>query len=132
MAEKKSGTEKRKLPYSIGFRVDERTHGSLTDAAFMEDISVAEYVRQMVLQEFAPKVKRRAPKKSQAKLDFSRAMAQFGKLGGNVNQLAHVANLGWIDGKCDLPTLEKLDDVRGEIGKLRETMIELLAEIKKQ
>lgn len=88
-AKKKSGSDKRKRQPHIDFRVTEEEREKITRAAARAGLDVGAYVRAQALGEPVVRAARH-PVISSGPL--VRLVAALGKVGSNLNQLAHVAN----------------------------------------
>ncbi|MFZ4859916.1 MAG: plasmid mobilization protein [Desulfuromonadaceae bacterium] len=76
-------------------------------------LTLSAYVRRVVL---AAPVGRRGKRPPEAKAELARLLAQIGKIGSNLNQLAHAANAGaGVDGALLAAELGELEAVRTAI-----------------
>ena len=89
-----SGSNKRQRPkYLPAARCTEEEHTAIGAMARGRGVSVSQFVREAALQRSSPgpKPRRRAPAADEQQL--ARILAQLGKWGSNLNQLAHAANM---------------------------------------
>lgn len=91
---KKSGSENRLRQFYLRFRVTADERSAVETAARAARQSVSDFLRALALVKPAagPKPRRRPP--TADVLELSRIVAQLGKWGSNLNQLAHQANIG--------------------------------------
>jgi len=90
-----AGSENRKRQNVIRVRLDDREQAEIIERADKAGLSIAGYLRSTVLSAPPPRQSRRPPVN---KVELARVLAQLGKLGSNVNQMARVANSGgWPD-----------------------------------
>lgn len=85
-----SDSESRQLKKTIGVRVTEEEHAEISAVAADLDVSVSAYARALVLGE--QPVRRRRPKANIPRKELREVLGQLGKIGSNLNQLAHRAN----------------------------------------
>ena len=88
---KKSGSEKRQQTKIIGFRALPEEVAQVEEAAQKAGVSKSEYVRQKILGGSKIRAARR-PTVEAATL--GKLLAELGKIGSNLNQIAHRANMG--------------------------------------
>lgn len=85
----RSGSEARQRTSVLGVRLSPEERAELAAAAEAAGMSIGSYVRFRLTDGTAPRSVRRPP----ADLETLRALlAQLGKLGSNVNQIAHKLN----------------------------------------
>ena len=89
---KKSGSENRHKTKVVGVRLDEKEHFELALKAEDAGLSIPAFVRKKLLDEVFTQPRRAAP--SLDKKLLSMILAQLGKLGSNMNQIAHRLNEG--------------------------------------
>ena len=86
---------KRKVPDArkkfVAVRCNDTEHRALTVRAEAAGLSVGAYLRTVVVGTAGPRAVRRAPVE---RVELARLLAELGKVGSNVNQLAHQANAG--------------------------------------
>ena len=90
---KKSGSELREKSKVIGVRVSDIEHFEIEMKALEVGLSVPSFIRKTVLEEFATTKPRKAPPSLDRKL-LSQLLGQLGKIGSNINQIAHRLNEG--------------------------------------
>ena len=86
-----SGSEKRQRQKGLRLRLTDAERAAIEAAAEQAGLSLASYARGVLLDAPPPKQARRAPAD---KVELARLVAQIGKVGSNMNQLAHAANAG--------------------------------------
>lgn len=89
---KKSGSENRQKGFVVGVRVNEIEHAELKISAEAAGVSVPSFIRSKVLAEIQTAT-RPAPPSIDRKL-LSQLLGQLGKVGSNINQIAHKLNEG--------------------------------------
>lgn len=88
-----SESENRQLKKTIGLRVSEAEYDEISVAALERGLTRSAYARLLVLGEEAPLPRRRRQLPARIPADeLARLLGQFGKIGSNLNQLAHRAN----------------------------------------
>lgn len=90
--EKKCGSENRQKGFVIGVRVNEVEQAELKISAEAAGLSVPSFIRSKVLAEIQT-ASRPAPPSIDRKL-LSQLLGQLGKVGSNINQIAHKLNEG--------------------------------------
>lgn len=86
-----SGSEKRQRNKLVQIRISDAEHTQLAEAADKAGLTLASYARQLVLAAPTPRQGRRP---AADKAELGRIVAHLGKIGGNLNQLAHAGNAG--------------------------------------
>ena len=89
--EARRGTETRKKTRAVTSRYDAQEYAELEEAASSAGVTRASYQRIQSLSEPKTRSTRRAPIEREL---LARLLGQLGKIGGNLNQIAHAANLG--------------------------------------
>jgi uncharacterized protein (DUF1778 family) len=108
-----SGSEKRQRQKALRVRLTDAERAALDEAAEQAGLSLASYARQALLGAPPPRQARRPPV---AKAELARVLAQLGKVGSNLNQLAHAANVGAaVDGVALAAELGELAAVRAAL-----------------
>ncbi len=102
----RSGSENRRRPALVNFRTTPAEHAELERLAELSGLSIGSYVRARALSEPTTRAVRR-PTVERAAL--SQILAQLGKCGSNLNQIARVLNSGG-----DVP-----GDIPAAIGEFR-------------
>lgn len=111
---KPHGTETRKKPGMIGFRVDEVERAEIEAAAEASGLTLGSYCRDTLLL----KAKTKATRKPSLDLVLlGKLLAQLGKVGANLNQIAKRMN----EGKAT--QYEKLFNVIKELHVLKESIL---------
>ena len=90
--DKKSGSENRQKGFVIGVRVSDTEQAELKINAEAAGLSVPSFIRSKVLAEIQT-ASRPAPPSIDRKL-LSQLLGQLGKVGSNINQIAHKLNEG--------------------------------------
>ena len=85
------GTETRKKTRAVTSRYDAQEYAELEEAASRAGLTRASYQRIQSLSEPKTRSTRRAPIEREL---LARVLGQLGKIGSNLNQIAHAANLG--------------------------------------
>ena len=85
------GSEKRKKTLLVTSRYDEEEFAELSEAASRAGITLASYQRVQSLSKPKTRSTRRAPIEREL---LAKVLGQLGKIGSNLNQIAHQAHLG--------------------------------------
>jgi Bacterial mobilisation protein (MobC) len=85
------GTETRKKSYLVTSRYDAEEFAELEEAASRAGLTRASYQRVQSLSKPKTRSTRRAPVEREL---LAKVLGQLGKIGGNINQIAHHAHLG--------------------------------------
>lgn len=93
-------------------------HAALTTAALRAGLSVSAYLRTLATGSPGPRAVRRPPAE---RVELARLLAELGKIGSNVNQLARVANTNG-----ELPPAAALDGLAGHVQALRGALMAAL------
>lgn len=101
------------------FRVTEKEHAAIGEAASKAGLAPGSYARGKVLGGNPPRAVRALPVERQA---LTLLLAQIGRVGGNLNQLAKAGNSGLpVDAREVAPALADLrairDDIRALLGR---------------
>lgn len=88
---KTSGTETRRRNKVLQVRLSDSEFAEVEAHAERALLSPASYVRQTVLDSPAPRARRRPSVEAE---QVARVLAQLGKMGSNLNQIAHQMNAG--------------------------------------
>lgn len=108
-----SGSEKRQRQKALRLRLTDDEQATIADAAERAGLSLASYARQALLAAPPPRQVRRPPVE---KVELARLVAHIGKIGSNLNQLAHIGNAGGVvDGVALAAELGELALVRAAI-----------------
>jgi hypothetical protein len=108
-----SGSEKRQRQKALRVRLTDDERAALDAASDRAGLSLASYARQVLLAAPPPRQARRPPVE---KADLARVLAHIGKVGSNLNQLAHLGNAGaGVDGVALAAELGELAVVRAAI-----------------
>jgi Bacterial mobilisation protein (MobC)/HicB family len=91
---KRSGSEKRRMSHTVHVRLSPASHARLSARADAERITLAAWLRK--LADDAP-VSRQSRKPAPDRALLIRWLAATGHIGGNINQLAHAANVGGFE-----------------------------------
>jgi hypothetical protein len=113
---------KRKLPDArdkwIHIRCNAAEHAAIIAGAVQAGLDAGPYLRSLALGTAGPRA-RRAAHADQAQL--ARVLGLLGNYGGNLNQLAHVAN---ASGK--LPTEATLIEIAEQVREIRDAVMQAL------
>lgn len=85
------GSEKRQRERTVTLRLTDKEHTRLCAKADKAGLSLSAFLRHAALGSAGPRAARKPPIDREL---FARALAQLGKLGSNVNQLAKYGNHG--------------------------------------
>jgi hypothetical protein len=108
-----SGSETRQRQKSLRVRLTDAERAALDEAAERAGLSLASYARQVLLAVPPPRQARRPPVE---RVELARLNAHIGKIGSNLNQLAHAGNVGAaVDGVALAAELGELALVRAAI-----------------
>jgi len=106
----RSGSEKRQRSSVLHVRLTPAEHSHIVGHAERSGLTAASYARQVLLAAPPPRQVRRPPIERQ---ELSRLLGEIGRVGSNLNQLAHAANAGVPSDRSALRrVLESLADVR--------------------
>jgi hypothetical protein len=98
---------------AVRVRLSAPERAALEAAADGAGLTLSGYIRGVVLGAPALRKARRPPVE---KIDLARMLAQLGKIGSNLNQLAHAGNAGYaVDAVALAAELGELGTVRGAI-----------------
>ncbi len=112
-----AGSEKRQRQNVVRVRLNDNERAEILTRADKAGLSVAGYLRSAVLQTPPPRQSRRPSVNHQ---ELARVLAQLGKIGSNVNQMARVANCGgW-------PGYNRINEARQEIHEIRDLVMKAL------
>jgi len=89
-AAKKSGSENRERQPIIGFRVTPKERAEIEEAAEAEGLSMGSFIREKILTEAQETMRTRKP--SFDRVLLAQCVAQVGKVGANLNQIAKRLN----------------------------------------
>jgi len=84
-----SGSDKRQRQMALRVRLTEAEHVAVSQAADRAGLSVAGYARALLLAAEPLRQSRRPPA---TKAELAAILGQLGKVGSNINQLAHASN----------------------------------------
>jgi hypothetical protein len=108
-----SGSETRQRQKSLRVRLTDAERAALDTASERAELSLAGYARQVLLAAPPPRQSRRPPVE---KAELARLLAHIGKVGSNLNQLAHTGNTGAaVDGAALAAELAELATLRKAI-----------------
>ena len=102
----------------IGVRCTETEHAAIVEKASQAGLSVGAYLRRLALGSAGPRAVRKPPAERQ---ELARLLGWLGKLGSNVNQLAHAFNR---EGK--IPGFPEWLAVRREVAEMRAALLKAL------
>lgn len=103
----------------IPTRYSEQERDTLTHAANAAGVTLSDFIRAAALSQPLPPPKSRRARRQpvQDGQELARLLAAVGKIGSNVNQLAHVANCGsW-------PETRLLNEAAADIQWMRRTLM---------
>jgi Bacterial mobilisation protein (MobC) len=102
------GSERRKKTHLVTSRYDEAEFAELEEAASRAGITLASYQRVQSISKPKTRSTRRAPIEREL---LAKVLGQLGKIGSNLNQIAHQAHLGrdvQAEVSAELPALREL------------------------
>jgi hypothetical protein len=103
---------------AISFRCTATDHAVIDGNATRAGLSIGAYLRTLALGNTGPRAVRRPPIERK---ELARLLGHLGKVGSNVNQLAHAFNR---DGR--MPGLAELTAVKQQVGELRDALMTAL------
>lgn len=86
----RSGSSSRQKTMMAGFRVNAEELRQLRELAGQKRLTVASYMRRQTIEHPTTRTRRRSDPQTEL---FSAMLAQLGKLGGNMNQIARRMNM---------------------------------------
>ena len=102
----------------ISVRCTAKERGTIDEAARAAGLSIGAYLRVLALGKAGPRAVRRPPVERK---ELARLLGHLGKVGSNINQLAHAFNQ-----KGRVPVLAELDGIRAYIKEMRDALIAAL------
>ena len=89
-----SGSEKRIRNKLLAIRLTDEEHQMVSSLAQAAELANADYVRSVILSKRPIRAVRRT---SVDRVLLSKVLSELGKIGSNINQIAHVMNAGGRD-----------------------------------
>jgi Bacterial mobilisation protein (MobC) len=129
-AEKPRPTAKRAVPWKgrrrvpdprtklVNVRCNDHERTAIGQRAHQAGLSVGAYMRRQALGDAGPRAVRRPPAEH---AELVRLLAHLGKIGSNINQLAHAYN-----SKGAVPGFPELLAIRKEMGEMRAALLQAL------
>lgn len=114
-----TGSEKRQRQRVISFRVEPAEHERIKAEAERAGVTLGTFARDILIGTEAPRRVRRPPAE---KAELVRILAELGKIGSNVNQIAAKANAGALR-VLDPLALSELQD---ELEEIRDALMRAL------
>ena len=114
-----SGSETRQRGHVLRVRLTDAEQAAVAAAAERAGLTVGSYVRQTLLAAPAPRAVRRPVVERTA---LAQVLAAIGKVGGNINQLAHAVNAGWLR----VATPGTLERAQADISDIRAALMRAL------
>ena len=102
----------------VHVRCNAAEHAAIAAAAAQKGLTAGPYLRSLVLGTPGPRARRQS---SARQADLVRVLGLLGNYGGNLNQLAHVAN---ASGK--LPTEAQLTTIADQVREMRDAVMRAL------
>jgi hypothetical protein len=102
----------------IPVRCNEKERAAITERATQSGFSVGAFLRTLALGDAGPRAVRRPPVERK---ELARLLGHLGKVGNNINQLAHGFNRDRI-----LPGFPELLAIREDIRQLRDALMKAL------
>jgi hypothetical protein len=108
-----SGSETRQRHHVVRLRLTDAEQAELSARAERAGLAVGAYLRQQALGGSGPRARRRLPADAAALLQL---LGQVGRIGSNINQLAHAANAGgWPSALLIESAAQDVADMRAAI-----------------
>jgi hypothetical protein len=102
----------------ISIRCTAKDHAVIDENATRTGLSIGAYLRALALGSAGPRAVRRPPVERK---ELARLLGHLGKVGSNLNQLAHAYNRnGWV------PAFAELNAMRRQIGEMRDALMTAL------
>ena len=102
----------------ISVRCTAKERSQIDEAARAAGLSVGAYLRVLALGKTGPRAVRRPPVERK---ELARLLGHLGKVGSNLNQLAHAFNRD-----RRVPGLAELNDIRGYVAGMRDALMAAL------
>jgi len=102
----------------ISVRCDDAEYAAIEAAAARAELAIGPYLRSLATGSPGPRSKH---KPATERRGLAQVLGYLGRLGSNVNQLAHVANM-----KGDLPARQELAGIAADVRTMRDTLLEAL------
>ena len=102
----------------INLRCTLRERAAIHDRAAAAGLSVGAYLRRLALGDAGPRAVRRPPVE---RAELARLIGHLGKVGSNINQLAHAYN-----GRGEVPGVRELTAIRREVDEMRTALLAAL------
>ncbi|MDH6258428.1 hypothetical protein [Bradyrhizobium sp. BR13661] len=102
----------------IAVRCTAQERATITEAAAKSGLAVGAYLRATALGSPGPRAVRRPPVERK---ELARLLGHLGKVGSNLNQIAHAYNRD-----RNLPGLSELVEMRIDVGELRAALMKAL------
>jgi hypothetical protein len=102
----------------ISIRCTAKDHAVIDENATKVGLSIGAYLRVLALGTSGPRAVRRPPVERK---ELARLLGHLGKVGSNLNQLAHAFNRnGWV------PAFAELNAMRRQVGEMRDALMTAL------
>jgi hypothetical protein len=102
----------------ISVRCTAKERSKIDEAARQAGLSIGAYLRALALGDAGPRAVRRPPIERK---ELARLLGHLGKVGSNLNQLAHAFN-----SRGRVPGLAELNDIRSYVGQMRDALMAAL------
>jgi hypothetical protein len=102
----------------ISVRCTAKERSRIDEAAREAGLSIGAYLRALALGDAGPRAVRRPPVERK---ELARLLGHLGKVGSNLNQLAHAFN-----SRGRVPGLAELNDIRSYVGQMRDALMAAL------
>ena len=102
----------------ISVRCTAEERSKIDEAARQAGLSIGAYLRALALGSAGPRAVRRPPVERK---ELARLLGHLGKVGSNLNQLAHAFNR-----ERRIPGLDELNAIRRHVGELRDALMKAL------
>jgi hypothetical protein len=102
----------------ISIRCTAKDHAVIDENATRAGLSIGAYLRVLALGTAGPRAVRRPPVERK---ELARLLRHLGKVGSNLNQLAHAFNRnGWV------PAFAELNSMRRQVAEMRDALMAAL------
>jgi len=102
----------------ISVRCTAKERSKIDETARQAGLSIGAYLRALALGDAGPRAVRRPPIERK---ELARLLGHLGKVGSNLNQLAHAFNRD-----RSIPGADELNAIRKQVGELRDALMKAL------
>lgn len=111
----------------IGFWANAELYERAKTDADQSGLTISDYLRELILGAPVPR-KYRAPQAS--KIQVGKFLGHLGKIGSNINQLAHVANRAALVGNLNM--MPHADEILSQCDRIEKLLLEIRSDVKAQ